>query len=258
MKFNIFFIFFIVILIIIIYYFGYLIKTKLEFSKTSNNNQIKKISIFTDDGVEIVGDYYYLPGSKFVGILIHMMPADRKSMKTLAKILNKNGYSAVAIDLRGHGESINSSVGKLNYKNFSDEEHQNSIFDIKAVSNFLTKEGFDLKYQFLIGASIGANLSLQFISQHKDIKAAILISPGKNYRGLIIDNFLDKNLEDKILIIFSKQDIQSYTSLDTFNLITPSATKVVYDDNLHGTYIFDKHPDLYQQIINFLKEKLVE
>ncbi|GIW66165.1 MAG: hypothetical protein KatS3mg095_0063 [Candidatus Parcubacteria bacterium] len=258
MKFNILVFLFILILIFIIYYLGYLTKSKIDFSKNNESTKMKKVSIFTDDGVEVIGDYYYINGSKFAGILIHMMPSDKGSMKKLAEILNANGYSALAIDLRGHGESINSTKGKLNYRNFSDKEHQDSIFDIKAASKFLEKEGFNIKNQFLIGASIGANLSLQFISQNRDIKAAVLISPGKNYRGLIIEDFLDKDLENRILIITSKNDTQSYSSLDVFNLKTPSATKIIYNDDLHGTYIFDKHHELYQKIINFLKEKLIE
>ncbi len=251
----------IIVFIIIIYYLSYLIKNKITITEDQINNKEfieRKVKIFTEDGVEIIGDYYYVPKSKFAGILVHMMPTDRKSLKEMAKILNTNGYSALAIDLRGHGESVNSSKGRLDYRNFSNQEHQNSILDIKAASRFLENEGYSLKNQFLIGASIGANLSLQFLSQNQDIKAAVLISPGRNYRDIEIENFLNKDLENKILVISSKQDSQSFNSLEIFNLKTPSATLIIYEGNLHGTNIFNKYPDLYQKIINFLRDKLIE
>ncbi|MCS7183849.1 MAG: alpha/beta fold hydrolase [Patescibacteria group bacterium] len=264
MKFNIIILLFLIILIIIlIYYLIYLTKNKIEMDNedkniTQNYHQKKKISIYTEDGVEIVSDYYKVKNSKFVGILVHMMPSDRTSFKKFAEFLNLNGYSALAFDLRGHGESINSSMGKLNYKNFSDIEHQNSIFDLRAVSKFLENEGYSLKNQFLVGASIGANLSLQFLSQNNSLKAAVLLSPGKNYRGIEIERFLDKTLENKILVITTKEDFQSFNSVEIFQKKTPSTTIIVYEGNLHGTDIFNQYPDLFQKILNFLKEKLID
>jgi dienelactone hydrolase len=277
MKKNLFFIFLsIIIVIFLIFYLNFIFKNKIELLKinqkmvSSNNDSIfnkdnssdnvnkKRIKVFTEDGVEIIGDYYQVADSKFVGILIHMMPADRKSFNELAQLLNNYNYSAIAIDLRGHGESLNSSSGKLDYKKFSDEEHQNYIFDIKAISKFLESQGFPLKNQFLIGASIGANLSLQFLANNKEVKAAVLLSPGVNYRGIKIENFLESELGNKLLVISTKNDFQSYSSLEIFKQKAPSTTIIVYDDNTHGTDIFKNHTELYQKIISFLKERLID
>ncbi len=218
-------------------------------------SNIKTVSFETEDGVKIVADYYQAPNSKFAGILIHMMPSDRKSFVNLAKKLQEAGYSALAIDLRGHGESINSTKGFLNYKNFTDDEHQASIYDIKAASEFLKKEGFPIENQFLIGASIGANLSLQFLFQNQLIKAVVLLSPGINYRGIKIEEFLKKDFENKILVIIGRNDLQSITSLDLFKKLTPSSTIYILDSQAHGTDLLDS--DLIEKIIVFLKEKLL-
>lgn len=216
---------------------------------------IKVVSFETEDGIRIVADYYQSPNSKFAGILIHMMPSDRKSFADLAKKLQEAGYSALAIDLRGHGESINSAKGLLNYKNFTDEEHQTSIYDLKAASEFLKKEGFSIENQFLIGASIGANLSLQFLSQNPNIKAVILLSPGINYRGIKIEEFLKKDFGEKILVIIGQKDIQSISSAELFKKNTPSSTIYLLDTKDHGTDLLNN--DLIEKIILFLKEKLI-
>jgi dienelactone hydrolase len=246
-------------------------KTKIEADKNNSSNNkinneisynnktmIKKVKITTEDGVEIIGDFYFNKESKYAGILVHMMPSDRKSLKELANKLLENGYSSIAIDLRGHGESINSTKGILDYTKFSDKEHQDSIFDLRAASNFLKDEGFPEKNQFLIGASIGANLSLQFVSQRPEIKAVVLLSPGKNYRNIEIDKFLDKNIENKILVVLSKEDKQSYNSYEIFKEKTPSSTILVYEGGHHGTDLLKVYPDLTQSIVNFLKERLIE
>lgn len=215
---------------------------------------VEVVSFETEDGVKILADYYRFPKSKFAGILVHMMPADRKSFNNLAKELQKAGYSVLAIDLRGHGESINSTNGFLNYKNFTDEEHQASIYDLKAGSEFLKNEGFPIENQFLIGASIGANLSLQFLSQNKNLKAVVLLSPGVNYRGIKIEEFLEKSLEDKILVIIGKKDFQSIDSLELFKKNTPSSTIYLLETNAHGTDLLNQK--MIEKIIFFLKEKL--
>ncbi len=225
--------------------------------QTSKEQLFEKIKFTTEDGVEIVGDYYENKDSKYAGILIHMMPADKSSFKDLASKLKSAGYTLLAIDLRGHGESINSTKGLLDYKRFTDQEHQSSIYDIKSASSFLESKGFPIEKQFLIGASIGANLSLQFLSMNPKIKAAILLSPGLNYRGIKIEDFLKKELGDKLLVIVTKGDAQSYPSVNKIKEIAPSSTILEYQGDSHGTDILKQFPEIYDKIIFFLKEKLL-
>jgi len=220
-------------------------------------SQTEKVKFTTEDGVEIIGDFYEAPNSKYAGILIHMMPSDRKSLRTLALKLKEVGYSTLAIDLRGHGESINSTKGLLDYKKFSDEEHQASIYDIKSASKFLEAKGFPISNQFLIGASIGANLSLQFLSSNTYVKCAVLISPGLNYRGIKLENYLKKELGEKLMVVVTKEDIQSYSSIEKIKELAPPSTILEYPGSAHGTDIFDGFPELYDKIIFFLKEKLL-
>ncbi len=258
--------FLIVILIAIGFLIGYFQKKTIELTKQESlqtqksietTPQVEKVEFTTEDGVEIIGDFYEVPDSKYAGILIHMMPANRKSFRELALKLKETGYSVLAIDLRGHGESINSTKGLLDYREFSDEEHQASIYDIKSASKFLESKGFPITNQFLIGASIGANLSLQFLSLNNEIKCAVLLSPGLDYRGIKLENYLKKELGEKLLVIVTKEDLQSYSSINKIKEITPSSTILEYPGNAHGTDILNQYSELYDKIIFFLKEKLL-
>ena len=219
--------------------------------------QFEKVTIQTEDGVEIAGIIFPNESSKFAGILLHMMPATKESYIELGKILQKSGYTVLAIDFRGHGESINSVKGKLDYKKFTDEEHQNYIYDLKAASEYLNKNGFSTENQFLIGASIGANIALQFLSINPDIKAAVLLSPGENYRGIKIKDYLRKEMGNKIMVIIGKNDLQSYSSLNLFKTISPSSTILELETNTHGTDILKEYPELIIKILNFLRLKLI-
>ena len=80
-----------------------------------------------------------------------MMPETRSSWTSLSAELNKDGLATLAIDLRGHGESTRQSAvnsqqseteNKMDYKKFSDQEHQASRLDVDAAMNFLKSKGF--------------------------------------------------------------------------------------------------------------------
>src|SRR5207245_1856203 len=96
-------------------------------------------------------------------LLLHMMPAVKESWQELAKALNEAGLSALAIDFRGHGESVSKSDGtRLNYKDFADEQQQAKILDVRGAMEWLRARGAQDSQIAVIGASIGANLALQY------------------------------------------------------------------------------------------------
>jgi pimeloyl-ACP methyl ester carboxylesterase len=223
---------------------------------------MEKVILETKDGFKLVGDYYNLSENKKAALLLHMMPETRKSWWDFAIKLEDSGFQVLALDLRGHGES---SFGPDGYKKFQDEDHQKSILDIEAGIEFF--EALDILTSdiVLIGASIGANLSLQYAALHPLISKVVCLSPGLNYRGIKPKEFVFKlEPHHKILIVSAKDDIRSsgvsnsIEALEIFNVIPSYVTKkiIVYEKAGHGTEMFDKHsenePDLCSEIINFI------
>ncbi len=222
----------------------------------------EKLSLLTDDGVKISGIYHKVEGSKIAIILLHMMPATKESWNDFSELLNKNGYSTLAIDLRGHGESTNQNFQnkkkELDYRYFSDEEHQNSILDVISASQFLEKENFSLEQQYVVGASIGSNLALEFLSQNSMVKKAVLLSPGLDYHGLKTEEWLEEvTTSQSILAVASKGDYYSYNSVKELEKKAKELNinfKTIYYKNAgHGTNMFGKEdPDLAESILSFL------
>ena len=238
-------------------------QSKEEASSTSEKNMIKeKVSLITDDGVKIIGLYTKVIGSKTAVLLLHMMPATKESWGDFSKLLNKDGFSTLAIDLRGHGESTEQEIGgekkTLDYRYFSSPEHQESILDVKAASEFLEKEKFSLANQYLVGASIGSNLAFEFASQHPEIRKLVLLSPGLDYHGLKAEDYLKKiSKNQKILAVASESDYYSFNSVESIakmaNKLGVDLKTIIYKDAGHGTNMFGKEsPDLATSILNFL------
>jgi pimeloyl-ACP methyl ester carboxylesterase len=242
-----------VILFLII--LGVIITFYLQKSKAKM--EVQKVSFVTKDGVTIVANYYPNKSAKFAGILVHMRPKTKESFDDLAKFLQNQGYALLAIDLRGHGESTESVKGKLDYNKFSEEEEKESINDLVSASLFLEKEGYPKDRQFLIGASIGANLSFQFLSENPQVKAIVLLSPGLNYRGVILENFKKEGLGEKIFVISSLDDEPAYIAGRTLKVWYPNLNYLELPSGGHGTNLFNSYSDLYEKILVWLREKLV-
>lgn len=226
-----------------------------------NNNltspTMNKINITTEDGKKIVGNYYQ-PSEEIKGwvLYLHMMPATKESYSELASRLQMVKYVGLAIDLRGHGESQDGPDG---YKKYSLKETMNSIKDIVAAIDFLKKQGASLNQIYIVGASIGANLAIEYASQYNEIKKIVALSPGTNYYGIkageLVKNF---NANQKLFIVGSKDD----TNVPGDDLQIQKISKnYPYKDNIivniyetggHGTDILKSNPDVEDNIVEFL------
>lgn len=226
-----------------------------------NEKEVEKVIFATKDGVEIAGNFYPQQGNVLRGsvLFLHMMPATKERWDSLAKELQKKDVASLAIDLRGHGESTKLKVkseklkvADLDYLNFTDGEHQKSILDVEAALEWLDKKNGGLPIS-IVGASIGANLALQALAKHKEIKKAALLSPGLNYRSIEAIPFITSLLPDQsVFYATSKDDGDNATQTQAlYDAAKTEKTIKVYENAGHGTDMF-KETDLSALLIDFL------
>jgi len=201
---------------------------------------MEKITFKTRDGVTIKGNYFKpLRKQAPVFLLLHMMPATKGSWNEFASIIQKNGYAALAIDLRGHGESTDMNGIRLDYKEFKDEEHRNSMNDIASAKEFLAGQNeIDMSRIAIAGASIGANLAIWQASIDKNVRVIMLLSPGLNYRGILADELAPK-FKGYVYILASEGDTKSAEGSRKLARIFSGETKLeILKGDLHGTNMF--------------------
>lgn len=200
-------------------------------------------------------------------LLSHMMPATKKSWNDFARLLAEAEFSILAIDLLGHGESVyqtpnverqtqNNEPRTLNYKNFTDAEHQKSIFDLEAGVDFLKLKGSSEIH--LVGASIGANLSLQYLAEHFAMRSAILLSPGLDYHGIKTEEFAAR-LHEGQSVYYAAADDDPYSAQTAKTLLQKTPEGVTKELKLferggHGTDMFSTHPELMGDLTVWLKQ----
>lgn len=222
------------------------------------NGNMEKIYLTTEDGIKIAADSYEAENPLGWLVMAHMMPATKESWKGLAEYFRRAGYESLAIDLRGHGESDGGPTG---YNNFSDGDHQKSIFDLKAAVDYLVKEkrAQPGKISF-VGASVGANLALEFLSENPEFKTAVLLSAGLDYDGIKTEP-LAKNLKagQKIFLVSSNDDGDNAAENRKIFGSLPEEVKKdsemkIYETGGHGTGILAREPELENLILQFIRK----
>lgn len=211
---------------------------------------MEKIFFNTSDGVKIVGNWFILSGADTAVLLLHMRPADKDSWNEFAARLNAAGFSALAIDLRGHGESVEQNGKKIDYRDFPGESHAACRKDVDAAMDFLKNNG--AKNIYVVGGSIGANLVIDIMARYDEIKKGAALSPGLEYLGVSAEDAVLK-IKNDLFLVASADDDYSYKSVKKLHELNPRTEIKLYNDAGHATKMFSKYPELMDEIITWLK-----
>lgn len=224
---------------------------------------MKQVKFLTKDGVEIHGLCVEAEKQNAPTVLLlHMMPAVKESWEEFQKQLQKAGFQSLAIDLRGHGESVWKNGGRIDYEDFTDAQQQEKIYDIEAAIDFLKEHGMELKQVSLVGASIGANLALKYQAEHPEIKATVLLSPGLDYRGIKTEPLARNIAENQsVYLVGAREDNRSSGQscadmVETlFGLLKSKNKKLkIVEGKEHGTDMFAANSGMIDEVMGWLND----
>jgi pimeloyl-ACP methyl ester carboxylesterase len=212
-----------------------------------------RVTFKTDDNVTIVGAYYQGDPSRPAALMLHMMPAAKESWSGLAEALSAVGWSVLAIDLRGHGESTWAAGRQLDYTQFTNGEHRAKLKDVEAAMRWLGSRGADPSRTALVGASIGANLSIAYAAAHKQIPAVVALSPGLDYRGVTTaDKAAVLAPSQKLFLAASAEDEYSFATDKELSRKKAGAVLREFEGLGHGTAMLERDPTLIPEIVAWL------
>ena len=165
------------------------------------------VNFKASDGTPLFADFWAPKGKKAVLILLHGVAAGRGEWTPLAEALRKEGYGALALDFRGHGQS-----GGPSYTTFATNESWAALEgDVRAAARYLARRGVPAKRVGLVGASVGANLAVKAAAKEPDIPCLALLSSGIDYRGIRIDEDLSR-FARPVFLAASPQDEYAFES----------------------------------------------
>ena len=182
-------------------------------------------------------------------VLVHMLTRSRADWNDAAERLRRGGFFALAIDLRGHGQSAMAGAvpGDLSAL----------VQDVRAAVTFLASNGDVLTGRIgVAGASLGANLAVLAAAAEPSIRSLALLSATTDYRGLRIEAALRK-VTRPVLLVAGTNDAYAVRSAKA--LAGTDATREVElrDGAGHGTIMLLRHPDLADRLVDWFRRTLL-
>lgn len=224
--------------------------------KTSNTTHgTRELPLQSRDGVELHATLFPCAASTPPGlILVHGAGQDRRAWEPFARRAQQEGYLCLAFDLRGHGESLRKGADTLSYRRFTTEDWRAVGEDIRAAQQAIVEAGADPDNLALVGASIGANLALQYAVDHPGIQALVLLSPGLDYRGIKTESAIAAYGMRPALLMTSEGDSYSAATCATLKARAAGFCEVrTYPGSAHGTDILAASPNALEQVFTWLK-----
>jgi dienelactone hydrolase len=217
------------------------------------------VRLKTEDGVRIVGDFFPTTerGQAPLAILLHMYRHDRTSWKPLIEPLHQASFAVLAIDLRGHGESIAPAKMRLRERVVQrDPGLFNAMhLDVAAAIEWAKMQGgVDGERMVLVGASVGCSVALDVCARDPGIDAVVCMTPGTNYLG--VDSRLHVKKTRKVPILLLATEEERAATDDLAKLAKNVRGEIVGPGKIHGTRMFGKVAGVEKKIADFLTESL--
>jgi dienelactone hydrolase len=214
------------------------------------------MQVETTDGVVIRGTYYPPSSSSAPALLLtHMLRKNRESWVEFARFAQERGFAVLAIDLRGHGESTQSKRGTIRESSFVEADFAAMKLDVAAAVQWLRRRPEIVPREIsLVGASIGANVALNYAAEDSLIAAVVLISPGETYRGVQAGPALKAYGPRPVLLTAAEDDNYSLVSVRKLEPLAAGIKLVqVFPEGGHGTYLLESRPELRAMILDFAR-----
>lgn len=220
-------------------------------SDASRAADSQRVTLRAEDGVVLAATWYEPADSPAPAvILVHMLHRSRRDWDAAASRLARDGIGALAIDLRGHGESQGATG--------DGGEYTSLLLDVKAARRFLAgHRDVQQSRVGIAGASIGANLAAIEASTDKTVASLALLSPSLDYRGLRIEPALRAYGSRPALLVAGDDDAYAARSARELRKAgAGSRDLLILSGAGHGTQMLARDPDLLRALVDWFRRTL--
>lgn len=209
-----------------------------------------RITLTADDGVALAATVWEPPGEPLAGIvLVHGPSRNRHDWDRLAERLAMRGFLAVAVDLRGHGDSAApEGAGDLS----------SMARDVTAAAMYLLARPDVRPGIGIVGASAGGTLAVLAARSVPSVRSFVFLSTPLDFRGLRIEDAFRKTGERAALVIASNEDVYAARSARALAEIGPGLRELMLVEGAgHGARILTSRPDLMPPVVDWFLRTLL-
>jgi dienelactone hydrolase len=209
----------------------------------------RTVSFRAADGTSLSASLYEPDRRPAPGIvLIHMLTRSRGDWDETAQRLRDGGFVALALDLRGHGESSGArpDAGALGPM----------LQDVQAALAFLKGQGTVATGRLgIAGASAGANLAAMAAGGDRSVRSLALLSVTTDYRGLKTEPSL-RRFEGSVLFLTGSNDPYALRSARVLVGTSTLRHLETFEGAGHGTVMLQRRPELMDRMLNWFRQTL--
>ncbi len=219
------------------------------------------VTFETADGFVLHAELWRASDAKApVAVLLHQFNLDRRSWSGLVPALSRAGFTVLALDQRGQGESTEQKTPQgartVRVRELPRGEVGPVVSagtaDIAAARAFLVARGLAVDRLVLVGASYGCTVSLLAAREIPDVRAIALLSPGTAYFGVDVREAASR-FPGPVFAVAAADDPEPAESVRTIAAVRGGkAQTTVYPEGGHGVALLAAHPELAGRIADFL------
>ncbi len=209
----------------------------------------RPVQLRASDGVAVAATVYAAPSTPAPAVvLVHMLTRTKEDWRPLAERLQAAGITALAVDLRGHGQSEGSAVPA-----------PAMALDVRAALSWLAGRPEVIAGAVaIVGASIGASLALLAAADAPTVRGVALLSPASDYRGVRLEAAARKYGPRPLLLVASSEDPYA---LRTLRAVAgdgrPDHEQRISGVAAHGSHLLDRDPDVATAVVDWLRRTLL-
>ena len=210
-----------------------------------------RVTFRTDDGIQIAATWYEPPSrSAPAVILVPMLHRTRRDWDGVGARLASEGIGALAIDLRGHGDSAGVATEG------EPPDYSAMVADLSAARRFVASRVHGRVG--IAGASLGANLAALEASGDPAIASLALLSPSLDYRGLRIEAAVRKYGDRPALLVSSDDDPYATRSVKDLQKAGGGTREgLLLSQAGHGTTMLGRNADLARVLVDWFRRTLL-
>jgi alpha-beta hydrolase superfamily lysophospholipase len=200
----------------------------------ASSAQSSTVTFKADDNWQINAEYSNPENEKPFFLLLHAQKKNLSDFNKIFRPFRRHGYGYLALDLRGHGESIyNIEETTKTYRSFklsgADNQFNKMARDIEGAIKFLEEKGISKDRLIVMGSLLGANLAIKTTAIHPEIQGAITLSAVLNVNDVLSVNPLKAYGKRPLLFITGTSNKRQYKE---FQLLKDLAKKISGEENI--------------------------
>jgi alpha-beta hydrolase superfamily lysophospholipase len=215
----------------------------------------QRVTLRTEDGATLAA-MWYEPSARPAPavILVHMLDRSRRDWDSFAHRLAGGGIGALAIDLRGHGESQRYQMPETTGAHYA-----SMVFDVRAARRYLaSRMDVQQSHVGIGGASLGANLAALAAASDGTLVSIALLSPSLDYRGLRVDQALRKIAGRPVLLVAGNDDPYAARSVRELQKAGGGPRELLLlEEGGHGTTMLVRDEHLARTLVDWFRRTLL-